>query len=407
MNKILFPLIILLALSVAACSSSSDDPADFMYWSHENQAPEDIEYAFMADVVTQIYLEVNYKGGDITLICNNYDHLLPIGADGAYTYDCGWGSFTVDGRQVKCHFPHDASGKEEAVEQITISAKKGRETVSTILLVKRSFGELSPYPDSDELPDKYKFKLVRGALMPFMNDDFTVPAPFDNVSYKITDYLERFQAFGFPEFTEPYDSIVWSADGFPDTVRIYERSNTSSSSAEHFSSQWSTHFFRSGEIKNHLKGYRDGKVIYSTSLTTLVVERDFLCYDWTAGSVVLLNPGTSGVYCPLETRYEYSAAHTLQTDGTRYAHISVRNTNSLSEAEFAAFQQEALEKLMAVNIGQGVSAAAMTESFKCLPAKGVEALKYWENKTTRILLLHKLPDEEYTPTKYYLHFEAK
>lgn len=377
-----------------------------MYWSHDNQSPENIEYAYMLDAVSQIIIEVNYKGGDITLICNNYDNLLPIGTDGSNTYECGWGIFTVDGRQVKCHFPEDASGKPEATEQISISAKNGKKVVNTILLVKRTFGEQQPAPDPEELPDKYKFKLIKAGLMPFMNDDFTVPAPFDNIIYRITDYYDCYQPFGFPEFTQHYDSIVWCADGFPNTVRIYERYNSSTSSEEHFNGQWNTHFFKSGEIKNYLKGYRDGKVVYSTSLTTYLYERDFLCYDWVEGSFAIANPSNHGIYCLLNTKYEFNAFDTQEMDGTRYGHIGVRNLYGLSGDSQYSYMQDALIKLMADNIGQPQSADGKLVFFKCLPADGFEAIKYWENNTTRILLLHQLPADD-VREKYYLHFESK
>lgn len=375
-----------------------------MYWSHDNQSPENIEYAYMLDAVSQIIIEVNYKGGDITLICNNYDNLLPIGTDGSNTYDCGWGLFTVDGRQVKCHFPEDASGKPEATEQISISAKNGKEVVNTILLVKRTFGEQEPEPE--ELPDKYKFKLIKAGLMPFMNDDFTVPAPFDNIIYRITDYYDRYQPIGFPEFTQHYDSIVWCADGFPNTVKVYERQNSSTMNEEHFSSQWSTHFFKSGEIKSRLKGYRDGKVVYSTSLTTYLYERDFLCYDWVEGSFAIANPTNHGIYCLLDEKYEYSALDAQEMNGTRYGYIGVRNPNGLSGDAQYAYMQAALLKLMTVNMGQAQSAAEKLTLFKCLPSDDIEALGFWENPTTRILLLHQLPADA-VREKYYLHFESK
>lgn len=381
--------------------------ADWMYWSHDNKSPENIKYDYKLDAVSKLYLEVNYKGGDVTLICNNYHDILPIGMDGSNTYDCGWGVFVVDGRQVKCHFPEDALGKENVSDQITISAMSGNEIVNTILYVDRYFGELVPEPDTEELSDKYKFKLVRGALMPFMYDDFSIPAPLDNISFKITDYYDRFQVIGFPEFTQYYDSIVWCADEFPNTVRVYERMNMANSTEEHFSSQWSTHFFKSADIKTQLKGYRDGKVVFSTSLATYIFERDFLCYDWINGSVVILNPGNSGVYCLLDQRYEYQAGHTQEMNGTRYAHINVWNKDGLSGEELLSHKREGLVKLMADNIGPAQSPAGKIGSFKCLPSEGVEAMNFWENKTTRIILLHRLADEDYGFEDYYLHFEAK
>ncbi len=96
----------------------------------------------------------------------------------------------------------------------------------------------------------------------------------------------------------------------------------------------------------------------------------------------------------------------METDGTRYAQISARLIKVSSNEESLAYQQEALTKLMTDNIGQAQT-AGKTESFKCLPTEGIEAIKFWENKTTRILLLHKIPDEDYGREKYYLHFEAK
>lgn len=406
MTKFLIPIFTITALCVSSCSSKFDGMEDWMYWSHDNQSPENIEYAYMLDDVSQILIEVNYKGGDITLICNNYDNLLPIGTDGFNTYDCGWGLFTVDGRQVRCHFPEDASAKPEATEQITISAQNGKEVVNTILLVKRTFGEQEPEPCPEEWPDKYKFKLIKAGLMPFMNDDFTVPAPFDNIIYRITDYYDSYQPFGFPEYTQHYDSIVWCADGFPNTMRVYERHNSSTSSEEHFNGQWSTHFFKSGEIKTHLKGYRDGKVVYSTSLTSYLYERDFLCYDWVEGSFAIANPSNHGIYCLLNTKYEYTALDPQEMNGRRYGHIGVRDLYGLSGDSQYSYMQEALIKLMADNVGQAQSADGKLTLFKCIPSDGFEAIKYWENKTTRILLLHQLPADD-VREKYYLHFESK
>ena len=68
--------------------------------------------------------------------------------------------------------------------------------------------------------------------------------------------------------------------------------------------------------------------------------------------------------------------------------------------------QDALIKLRGDNVGQPQSADGKSALFKCLPTDGFEAIKYWENKTTRILLLHQLPADD-VREKYYLHFESK
>ena len=68
----------------------------------------------------------------------------------------------------------------------------------------------------------------------------------------------------FPKFTNYYDSIVWSADHFPHTFKIYEHNVTAEGEEKILSKQWSSHFFKSGTVKSRLKGYRHGKVKYET-----------------------------------------------------------------------------------------------------------------------------------------------
>lgn len=64
--------------------------------------------------------------------------------------------------------------------------------------------------------------------------------------------------------------------------------------------------------------------------------------------------------------------------------------------------------LMENSIGTGENANGKESLFKCLPDKGVVAERYWENETTRILMLHQLPDEEESAEEsYYLHIEPK
>ena len=59
--------------------------------------------------------------------------------------------------------------------------------------------------------------------------------------------------------------------------------------------------------------------------------------------------------------------------------------------------------------GIGQNAKGKETLFKCLPEKGVNAELYWENKTTRMLMLHRFSDDadELTPEVYYLHVEPK
>lgn len=58
--------------------------------------------------------------------------------------------------------------------------------------------------------------------------------------------------------------------------------------------------------------------------------------------------------------------------------------------------------------GAGQDANGKESLFKCLPAKDVVAERYWENETTRMLMLHQLPvEEESAEESYYLHIEPK
>ncbi len=60
---------------------------------------------------------------------------------------------------------------------------------------------------------------------------------------------------------------------------------------------------------------------------------------------------------------------------------------------------------MRENIGEGKSIKDKIQSFNCVP-EGIEGDLFWENKTTRILLLHELPSDT-ALEEYYLLIEAK
>lgn len=292
---------------------------------------------------------------------------------------------------------------QTGILEFTVYKGKGWNKGS-VTVTQRPLSSVDP-DDSEEVPDKYQFKLAKSSFMPFMDDNFQVPAPFDNLSFKIVDYLDRYTPLGIPEFVEPYDSIVWSAKDMPNTVRIYERKINDSSSEQHFSARWSSHFFKSGSVMSYLKGYSDGKVIYSDSLRINIFERDFLCFDWTKGSVCIANPRTTVVYSLIDNSREYSVISTREINGTRYSEIYALNHKSIPDEDFLPISKEILIKLMRENIGEGKSAKAFEQSFKCIP-KGMVSELFWENKTTRIMLLHELPSDT-SLEDYSLHVEAK
>ena len=274
----------------------------------------------------------------------------------------------------------------------------------TVTVTQRPLSPEEP-DEPDVMPDKYRFKLAYAGFTPIMNDNIHVPAPFDNISFQILDYFDRFIPMGFPEFVEPYDSIVWSAEGMPNTVRIYERKFNDSSSEEHFTAQWSSHFFKPGSVRSYLKGYREGKVIYADSMKTEIYERDFLCFNWITGDVCIANPHAKGIYCGLDNSREYRVMPIREINGTKYGEIHVRNHKILPDDKFLSISRDVLIQLMRENIGEGASAKNQIQSFNCVP-EGVEGELFWENKTTRILLLHELPSDT-SLEEYYLLVEAK
>lgn len=399
--------------SVALSGCNNDDENDNMVWELVSNSDTDM---IVVSVDTDgsfsspanIWVQAGYKSGDIELRCVNHSISWSLtGPNDSYNNpNMGFTISKVDNNTLRVHFEEDASGKPEETDQITITNADGKTIVcNTFLWITRSFGELPP--DKPEgMPDKYRFKLAKAGFTPFMYDDFQVPAPFDNLSFRLLDYLDRYSPFGFPEFVEPYDSIVWSAKGMPDTYRIYERNTDENSSNENFTPQWSTYFFTSGgSLMSYARGYSDGKVIYSDSLRIDTYERDFLCFDWTRGSVVLINPYTTGVYCLLDKGREYNVVDVQEFNGTRYSEIHVWNHKLLSDDNFLSFSREALIMLMKENIGNGKSAQGKTDVFKWIP-EGREAELVWENKTTRIVLLHELPSDTKLE-EYYLLVEAK
>ena len=79
-----------------------------------------------------------------------------------------------------------------------------------------------------------------------------------------------------------------------------------------------------------------------------------------------------------------------EINGTKYGEIHVRNHKILPDDKFLSISRDVLIQLMRENIGEGASAKNQIQSFNCVP-EGVEGELFWENKTTRILLLHELP----------------
>lgn len=85
------------------------------------------------------------------------------------------------------------------------------------------------------------------------------------------------------------------------------------------------------------------------------------------------------------------------------------NHKLIQDSDFPAVARKAIITLMDNNVGEGRSAKGKEILFKCLPDEDIEAELYWENKTTRMLMLHQLANtpDELARDMYYLHSEPK
>lgn len=401
------PFMAIVCLLFTACDKD-EIICEPMEWTFDILTPENVKYeSGEPGLIPKYYFRANGKEGDIVMTCENYDEFNPISGN-SDTYDCGWATVKVEANQLKIHFPYNASGAPEASETITISANHGKKKVQTIIGLVRTFDkEELPDPEPEQIPEEAKFKMIKAGFTPLMHLHSPLPAPLDLVTFRITDINNNYTPLYFPEFTQYYDSIVWSAEGFPHTFRVYESNVTEEGAEAHLTTQWGSHFFKSGTIKNHLRGYRNGKVEYETSLNVTLYERDFLGLEW--GVVVLQKPQNLTAYCHLDTDYEYQVNDIVAKGDAPFSKIIPVNHKHLSDSDFLTTAQKAIKTLMENNVGEGQNAKGKENLFKCLPEKGVEAELYWENKTTRMLMLHQLSNDpdELAQEMYYLHVEPK
>ena len=92
------------------------------------------------------------------------------------------------------------------------------------------------------VPQECRFKIKKIKHSQLMDDEYLLPAPFDMVSIMVADGKDDFSIR--PSYVQFYDSIVWSAEGLPDTYKVYRKDKDGDSSSEHFASYVGTYFMR-------------------------------------------------------------------------------------------------------------------------------------------------------------------
>lgn len=258
-------------------------------------------------------------------------------------------------------------------------------------------------PKPEELPEEAKFKLEMVQLVPFMDLDTPLAAPFDFLTFRILNHRGEYSFPATPDFLKYYDLIEMSSPLLPDTYCVYRYSTDGNSTGRSFTSPWGSYFYEKTDFPICLKGYKDGKLIYEYSTTLVMRERDFLGVDWKNGSIALANPKTNCIYNVLDTRYEFLLTDTQKVNGTCYIKIQVPNSSHLADAEYLKTQEEALKWLLKKHLGGKSSLTA--SDFKTLP-KGADVVETYENKTTRVAIVHQNADDLHEEC-YYAIAESK
>jgi hypothetical protein len=248
-----------------------------------------------------------------------------------------------------------------------------------------------PSVEPEDLPEEAKFKLRMVQLIPFMNLDTPLPAPFDYLIFRILDHNDNYTFPVDPVFLKYYDLIEMTSPVSPDTFCIYKYTTDGNGTKRDFTAQWGSNFFEKEDFPISLKGYKDGKLIYEYSTTQLMRERDFLGVDWKNGSVAIANPKTHLIENILDTRYKFKLTDTQETNNTYYIKIRVNSSSDkITESGYLKEQQDGLRWLLQKHLGQKASLTA--SDFKTLP-EGTDIVETYENTTTRVAIIHQYADD--------------
>ena len=269
--------------------------------------------------------------------------------------------------------------------------------------------------DNDEVLKNCSFKLSLYDYFsfdgePYENKEATsTPAPFDFLGFRILPSDGQFEAFGTQRY-QYYDSIVWCSPDFPETFKVFEKKNFESGSQEHLVTQWGSYFFDPGFHKTILKGYKNGRIICSDSITFELKDRDFLCFDWSDCKTVPQQDGLQSIYCQLNSFLEYKMSSPIEVDGTKSFDIYISYRDYWGEDIILNWQETKLNHMLWTHLGHWVEydKSEVMNIFKLLSPDDLPGQLY-ENETTRAIVMHRLPGDDERPRKecFYIHVESK
>lgn len=332
--------------------------------------------------------------------------------------------FGVNAESLSSIFDLDASGNGRAIISCAVDEINNL-TIQTTDNIPEEFeskeiridnnSDASIIFDNKDIIENCRFKLSLYDYFSFDGESYekkealSIPAPFDYLGFRIVKPDGNYEAFDSGRY-QYYDSIVWSSSDFPETFRVYERKRDGSAMSEHLISQWGSYFFDKGIYKAHLKGYKKGRIIHSDSISFELKNRDFLCFDWAECKTAPKQESLQGIYCQLNSYYEYKMSTPVEIDGTKIVRIYVKFRDHWSEDILLNWQETRLNHFLWTHLGQRIDydRSEIRNIFRHLPINDLPGAMY-ENDKTRAIIMHSIPDEtnEYEEECFYIHVESK
>ena len=141
-------------------------------------------------------LAVQLEGeGELAMGIHDCEIIVPgnqqyISIDIIGDYDCfrvtavpDIGMVTSGDKRIKILLTNNL-GETSQTGTLEFTVYKGKSwNKGTVTVTQRALSSTKP-DEPEELPDKYRFKLVKAGLTPFMYDDFRVPAPLTILRFK-------------------------------------------------------------------------------------------------------------------------------------------------------------------------------------------------------------------------------
>lgn len=288
------------------------------------------------------------------------------------------------------HYPINLTSEKEQTFRIPVALNETN--LISLSCLKGGSGSYNPITDiqkiyisekepqslsfSNNISDKFKFRLksLSGNL-----------GPFNTASYEITDW-EGKSLSNLPErLIQFYDSIVWSAKGYPDKLLVFRKKE---GNGYFFENRWKTFFFQKTPLYTYLLGYRDGNVVHVDSLQVNISPRDFLRYNWN-DAAIKYDKSDFECHCALYKDVVFHYYVPTEKNGHLFSRVNVvRKSEEKDDSAYNERCRNILIELMNHHMGnqQSVDLNQIVNRFHCLPEEA-ETIAYWQSDATQAVLV--------------------